>query len=147
MSANQSAFPITVKCGNVKVKIYRINSQAGYTYYQVADHSQGKRQLRTYSDLKEAKVNAQDIARKLANHDAEVLGMTKADRAKTSVPTMGGKYFVCGSQSPWFTILIQLLDYNPVYQRLMLLYQIPQPTAVPQYLALINPAPVITQQK
>jgi hypothetical protein len=44
-------FPVTVKVGNITVKIYRTKSAVGYISYQVADYSQGKRRVLTFADF------------------------------------------------------------------------------------------------
>lgn len=72
--------PITVKVGNVAVRIYRGQTR-GYPYFQVADFSSGKRKFVTFSDEQEARDKAQEIALKLNSGQVDVLTMTSADRA------------------------------------------------------------------
>ena len=72
--------PVVVKKGSIVVSIYsRIKN--GRSYFQVADYSSGSRRLRSFSDLKKAKVAAADIAQKMSRGEAAVLELTARDRS------------------------------------------------------------------
>lgn len=78
--AARAGKPITVKVGNVAVRIYRGQTR-GYPYFQVADFSSGKRKFITFSNEQEARDKAHEIAHKLNSGQVDVLTMTSADRA------------------------------------------------------------------
>ena len=76
--------PLVTKRGNVTVKIYagknRVN---GTTYHQftLAYYDGAKRVKKRFSDLEEAKQEAELAATKLANGEGQVLRLTSLDRA------------------------------------------------------------------
>jgi integrase len=72
--------PISVRVGNVTVKIYRVRTH-GRPSFQVADYSSGKRQLISFSDESKARAEAGSIAAKLASREGDVLALTSQDRA------------------------------------------------------------------
>ncbi|MBM3840279.1 MAG: hypothetical protein FJ398_20405 [Verrucomicrobia bacterium] len=73
--------PITIKRGFVTVKIYRTRSALGYESFQMADYSSGRRKIRTFSDLLEAKKEAGLIADRMSHGDLDVLTLRSEDRA------------------------------------------------------------------
>ncbi len=77
----KSGFPLAVKRGNVTVKIYRTQSAGGYVFFQVADYSTGQRRLRSFSDLAEARCEAERIASAIASGEAAVLDLSAQDRS------------------------------------------------------------------
>jgi integrase len=82
----KTTFPLPIKRGSVTVKIYRTESKSteskkGYVSFQLADYSSGKRKVRTFADLDEARREAEFIATKAANGEAAILELTSADRA------------------------------------------------------------------
>lgn len=82
MNAKRSErFPLPIRCGNVVVKVYRVRAANGYTFFQVADHTEGKRKLRSFGKLDDAKREADRIARRLASGEVEALGMSGSERA------------------------------------------------------------------
>lgn len=72
-------FPITVKRGNVRVKIYSTPTN-GCDSYTVAYYFAGKRQRRTFADLALAKQEAELAATKISAGELDVLQLTSADR-------------------------------------------------------------------
>lgn len=78
------AFPISVRQGSSEVKIYRTpctKQGKEYVQYTVSYYLGSKRIRDTYSDLSEAKSEAQLAAIKLSNAEHEALKLTPADRA------------------------------------------------------------------
>lgn len=74
----------TVRVGNVRVKIYRRNrTVAGNTYpsFEVADHSAGRRKMRSFADHQAARKEAERIARLLAGGDAVAAAMSGREAA------------------------------------------------------------------
>jgi len=76
-------FPIVVRAGSVGVKIYRTESR-GYPLFQVADFSEGRRRLRGFADLVDAKAEAGRIANRLAAGDVVAAGLGAKERASLS---------------------------------------------------------------
>ncbi len=80
---------LTFKRGNVSVKIYTVANRAKvksgeakrYNQYTLVYYSGNQRVKRNFSDLGEAKAEAELVANKLANGDSEVLKLTANDRA------------------------------------------------------------------
>ena len=66
-------FPLEIRAGSVRVKIYRTESR-GYPLFQVADFSEGRRKLRGFADLTEAKAEAERIATRLATGEVFAAG-------------------------------------------------------------------------
>ena len=73
--------PEVVKVGNVAVKIYRRQTPAGYTRFEVADYSTGKRALRGFNDYDAAVTEATRIARLMASGETTAAQMRGADAA------------------------------------------------------------------
>lgn len=74
------AFPITVKRGSVSVKIYRTPTRK-WDSYTVTHYQDGKRVRALFADLGEARTEAETIANRLGNAEADVLTLTSRDRA------------------------------------------------------------------
>ena len=72
-------FPMTVKRGNVRVKIYSTPTN-GCDSFTVAYYFAGKRQRRTFADLELAKQEAEIAATKICAGELDVLSLTSADR-------------------------------------------------------------------
>jgi integrase len=79
MSAKRQRFPITVKRGSCTVKIYRDRKPAG-TYYRVAYHIGGKRYRLNFTDLEQAKSEAEAQASKLSRGDVDAALLNGKDR-------------------------------------------------------------------
>ncbi len=78
---NANQFPIEVRRSGVAVKIYRTQSAAGYVSFQVPTYVEGKRKVRTFSDLEEAKREAEFIANRLASGEAVASELGPRERA------------------------------------------------------------------
>ena len=76
----RSSFPIIVKRGAVKVRIYRAKNRDGWLS-QVTDYVSGRRKLRSFADLRAARTEAQRLATHLANGELDALKLTAGDRA------------------------------------------------------------------
>lgn len=76
---SKTKFPITVKRGNVRVKIYATPTN-GCDSFTVAYYFAGKRQRRTFADLELAKQEAEIAATKICAGELDVLSLTSADR-------------------------------------------------------------------
>ena len=72
-------FPITVRNGNVRVKIYKTPTH-GFDSFTVAYYFAGKRQRRTFADLPTAKQEAELAANKICAGELDVLALTSGDR-------------------------------------------------------------------
>jgi len=72
-------FPIAVKRGSFVVKIYYTPS-GGYDRFTVTYTSLGKRRRHTFSDLRDARIQAETIANKHARGQADALLLTNTDR-------------------------------------------------------------------
>ena len=76
--------PLVTKRGNVTVKIYagknRVNG-TNYHQFTLAYYDGAKRVKKSFSDLEEAKQEAELAATKLANGEGQVLRLTSLDRA------------------------------------------------------------------
>ena len=73
-------FPITVKAGSSRVKIYRDARKDGSTYYRVSYYLGGKRQGKTFPDLDEAKKEANAKAAQLSRGDIDAMQLNGTDR-------------------------------------------------------------------
>ena len=73
-------FPITVKAGSSRVKIYRDARMDGSTYYRVSYYLGGKRQGKTFPDLDEAKKEANAKAAQLSRGDIDAMQLNGTDR-------------------------------------------------------------------
>jgi protein-disulfide isomerase-like protein with CxxC motif len=76
--------PLAIKRGNVTVKIYTGKNRVNGTNYQqftLAYYDGARRQKKRFSDLEEAKQEAELAATKLANGEGQVLRLTSMDRA------------------------------------------------------------------
>jgi integrase len=74
------AFPFEVKRGSVSVKIYRTPSN-GCDSYTLAYYQNGVRKRPTFSSFQAANDEAEIVATRLGNADADILTLTSADRA------------------------------------------------------------------
>ena len=72
-------FPIIVKRGNVRVKIYSTPS-SGFDNYTVAYYFGGKRVRKTFADLDKARLEAETVADRICAGELNVLSLTSADR-------------------------------------------------------------------
>jgi integrase len=79
VNAKRDRFPITVKRGSCTVKIYRDRKPTG-TYYRVAYHIGGKRYRLNFTDLEEAKSEAEAQASKLSRGDVDAALLNGKDR-------------------------------------------------------------------
>jgi integrase len=77
--ATRIRFPLVVKRGSCSVKIYRDQKPTG-TYYRVCYHIGGKRERLNFSDLEEAKTEAEAQASKLSRGDMDAMQITGKDR-------------------------------------------------------------------
>ncbi|MBI5388196.1 MAG: tyrosine-type recombinase/integrase [Verrucomicrobia bacterium] len=75
----KNAFPITIRNGNVRVKIYKTPTH-GFDSFTVAYYFGGQRQRRTFADLATAKQEAQIAANKICAGELDVLTLTNSDR-------------------------------------------------------------------
>lgn len=66
--------------GSARVPNYRTETRAGFGRFHAGDYSIGKRVLRSYADLADAKRHANLIADNLAGREHAALKMTDADR-------------------------------------------------------------------
>src|SRR6266700_2759642 len=71
--------PISVKAGNVEVKIYQGKSR-GYDLFTVVHYVGGARKRETFGNLADAKERAREVARAIINGRTAVLELTNADR-------------------------------------------------------------------
>jgi integrase len=74
------AFPIVVKRGSVVVKIYHTPTRK-WDSYTVTHYQDGKRVRALFADLDEARTEAETVANRLGNTEADVLTLTSRDRA------------------------------------------------------------------
>jgi len=84
MKATKAAikWPVVIFEGREKIRIYRReNKTRGYPFYQFADYSSGKRKMRSFGDLENAKNEARRIVKLLSRGDAYAASMTAKDRA------------------------------------------------------------------
>ena len=77
---SKPAFPITVKRGSVTVKIYHTPTRK-WDSYTVTHYQDGKRVRALFADLAKARTEAETIATRLGNAEADVLTLTSKDRA------------------------------------------------------------------
>ena len=85
-----SGKPLVIKRGNVTVKIYTGKNRVNGTSYQqftLAYYDGAKRMKKRFSDLEEAKQEAELAATKLANGEGQVLRLTSLDRANYLKPS------------------------------------------------------------
>src|SRR5208337_2607255 len=76
--------PLAIKRGNVTVKVYAGKNRVNGTNYQqftLAYYDGARRQRKNFSDLEEAKREAELAATKLASGEGQVLRLTSLDRA------------------------------------------------------------------
>ena len=75
--------PIIIREGNVSVRIYTQDrrKQGKGIAYHVADHTTGRRRLRTFSDLMEASAEAKRLARLLSTGQAHAATFSASDAA------------------------------------------------------------------
>jgi integrase len=71
--------PISVKAGNVEVKIYQGKSR-GYDLFTVVHYVGGERKRETFGNLADAKERAREVARAIINGRTAVLELTNTDR-------------------------------------------------------------------
>ncbi|HZR79015.1 MAG TPA: tyrosine-type recombinase/integrase [Chthoniobacterales bacterium] len=79
MKVNRLRFPIEIKQGSSRVKIYRDRKASG-TYYRVVYYIGGKRERLTFSTLERAIDEAEAQAKKLSRGDIDALQITGKDR-------------------------------------------------------------------
>jgi integrase len=77
---SKPAFPITVKRGNVRVKIYLTPSN-GCAAHTVAYYFGGRRVRKVFADLDRAKLEAETVASSLCAGELDVLTLTNVDRS------------------------------------------------------------------
>ena len=80
VKAKPPEFPQIVKRGSVTVKIYRTPSH-GCDSFTLSYYQDGVRKRPTFPTYKQAKVEAEAVASRLGNTDADILTLTSADRA------------------------------------------------------------------
>jgi integrase len=73
-------FPITIKAGSSRVKIYLDQRKDGSTYYRVSFYFGGMRQGQTFPNLDEAKKEASAKAAQLSRGDMDAAQLTGKDR-------------------------------------------------------------------
>ena len=76
---SKRTFPIVVKRGSVRVKIYFTPSN-GCDAYTIAYYFGGKRVRKTFADLKRAELEAETIANRICAGELNVLTLTSKDR-------------------------------------------------------------------
>ncbi len=74
------AFPITIKAGSSRVKIYRDARPDGSTYFRVTYYLGGKRKVQIFASLEEAKNEAAVRAAQLSRGDVDAMQLTGKDR-------------------------------------------------------------------
>jgi integrase len=79
MSAPRRVFPMEVKRGSVRVKIYRVTNKQR-TSFTVSWFGEGRRQLKMFADLEEAQEEARSKALSLSRGEVDVLTLRSADR-------------------------------------------------------------------
>ena len=79
MKTKRDRFPLITKRGSCSVKIYRDRKPSG-TYYRVCYHIGGKRERLNFTDLDEAKSEAEAQASKLSRGDVDAMQITGKDR-------------------------------------------------------------------
>ena len=72
-------WPIAVKRGNVRVKIYRTPSN-GCKAYTVAYYFGGQRVRKTFADLAKAELEAETVANRICAGELNALTLTSEDR-------------------------------------------------------------------
>lgn len=77
--AKTDKFPLEIKSGSVTIKIYECLNK-GYKSYSVSFFSEGKRKLKAFADLAEAKREAKKLAQDLSRGDLEATKLTGAAR-------------------------------------------------------------------
>jgi integrase len=77
---SKPTFPIEVKRGSVSVKIYKTPTR-GWDAYTVVHYQDGKRVRTAFADLDKARTEAEVVATRLGNVEADVLTLTSSDRA------------------------------------------------------------------
>jgi len=95
VATKKKVLPISVKVGNVTLKIYKGTSH-GYPLHTLVWYEAGKRQRRTFSELQEAKDEAQILgtriesgnrtAAKMKNTDADAMGLALRDLQPLGIP-------------------------------------------------------------
>ena len=73
-------FPIVINRGSVSVKVYHTPTRQ-WDSYTVVHYQDGRRKRSLFGDLNVARTEAEMIATRLGNTDADVLTLTSADRA------------------------------------------------------------------
>ncbi|MBI1178426.1 hypothetical protein GC207_13405 [bacterium] len=76
---SKALFPITVKRGNVRVKIYRSKTRGCWSY-TVAHYDAHGRQRTVFAELDKAKQEAELVATKIARGELDVLELKSDDR-------------------------------------------------------------------
>ena len=77
---SKAKFPIVINRGSVSVKIYHTPTRR-WDAFTVVHYQDGKRKRSLFADLNVARTEAEMVATRLGNTDADVLTLTSADRA------------------------------------------------------------------
>jgi integrase len=80
MKTKSEKFPLNIRNGSSVVKIYRDKTKASGVYYRVSFYKGGKRCGLNFTDLTEAKAEADAKAKQLSRGDLEALHITGKDR-------------------------------------------------------------------
>ena len=78
--AKEKEFPITVKSGSSRVKIYRDARPDKSTYYRVTYYLGGKRRVQIFADLDAARREASVQAAQISRGDVDAMQLTGKDR-------------------------------------------------------------------
>ncbi|HVR35620.1 MAG TPA: hypothetical protein VMS21_07180, partial [Methylomirabilota bacterium] len=81
MKTRKEKWPRTVSVGNVKVRVYRVERATGYTSFQVANSTSGRRRLESFANEREAMNRAVQIARQLSSGEVTAAGFRNGDAA------------------------------------------------------------------
>ena len=80
MVMSKPTFPIEIKRGSVRIKIYKTPTR-GWDAYTVVHYQDGKRVRTLFADLEKARTEADMVANRLGNVEADVLTLSSRDRA------------------------------------------------------------------
>ena len=117
--SREKTVPLVVRRGSTEVKIYRATDS--FPYHRVCYYTGGKRQVQTFTNLNEAKEEAEIQAAKLSRGDGLAAMMTSRDRviyidAKAHVEPLGvridaaAKEYAEGKRSSWKCNFEKLLN-------------------------------------
>jgi hypothetical protein len=79
MRKTRMVFPMEVQSGSVIVRIYKVENK-GRDSYTVSHFADGKRRLKMFAALEEARQEAASKARSLANGELEVIHLGNSER-------------------------------------------------------------------